>query len=151
VTDGPIDLDNLPPTQQLILDVLAARYRLGEQLWTFSSKGMRRPMDALAKAGLIGWKSGITENTIRAWLTDAGKSAVLYAGYEPPKHRPAAAIMSWDWREQPDLNQLAGLVRSLTGGALHVQPADTGMDQCGIVLSTVPLGEAAATDVWRER
>lgn len=146
-----VNVDSLPPTQQLILDVLAARHRLGEQLWTFPAKGMRRPMDALANAGLIGWKSGVTEGTVRAWLTEAGRDAVLYAGYEPPKQRPAAAIMSWDCRQQPDLDELAGLLRNLTGGGLHLHSADTGSDEYGIVLSTVSLDEVTATTVWRER
>ena len=36
------DTDSLPPTQYLVLDVLAARYRLGENAWTFPARDARR-------------------------------------------------------------------------------------------------------------
>ena len=32
------DADALPPTQQLVLEVLGARSRLGENVWTFASR-----------------------------------------------------------------------------------------------------------------
>ncbi|GGN39650.1 hypothetical protein FHR83_006674 [Actinoplanes campanulatus] len=77
------DLDRLPPTQQLILDTLAARYRLGEQVWTFSTvhgKALR----ALEQAGLVTLLNGIVEHSTRARLTEAGKAAVLSGDYQPP-------------------------------------------------------------------
>ena len=117
-------------------------------MWTFPSR-FRPQMDALASAGLIGWKSGIVGKTVLAWLTEAGKAAVLLDGYEPPKPRDAAAVLSWDCREQPDLDGLARIVRDLTGGALHLRAADTGSDQYAIVLSTVPLDETAAAEVFK--
>jgi hypothetical protein len=78
-----LNVDRLPPTQQLILEVLAARYRLGEQVWTFPSvhgKALR----ALERAGLAQLQNGIVEHSIRARLTDASQAAVLSAGYQPP-------------------------------------------------------------------
>ncbi|WP_422744289.1 hypothetical protein ACN27B_08560 [Micromonospora sp. WMMD754] len=77
------DADDLPPTQYLILEVLAARHRTGETLWTFPAK-LRPHMDALANLGLIGWKSGITEGTIRAWLTEQGLAAAISPTYITP-------------------------------------------------------------------
>jgi hypothetical protein len=59
------------------------------------------------------------------------------------------AIMSWDWRGQPDLTELARAVREVSGGGVHLVEADTGSDQYAIVLSDQPLDKAAATDAYR--
>ncbi|MEW2474627.1 hypothetical protein AB0875_12630 [Micromonospora gifhornensis] len=80
---GLIDTDHLPPTQYLILEVLAARHRLGETTWTFPSR-FRAVLHALADAGLIGWKSGVAPRSYIAWLTGAGRSAVLSDTYVAP-------------------------------------------------------------------
>ena len=77
-----LDTDNLPPTQYLILEVLAARYRTGEHAWTFPAR-VRNHLDALADLGLVGCKSGIVPRTALAWFTDAGRAAALLEGYEP--------------------------------------------------------------------
>lgn len=87
-----VDTDNLPPTQYLVLEVLAARHRLGEQLWTFPSRpAIRVAADQLASLGLIGWKGGVEPKTIRAWLTDAGRAAALMEGYESPDFKRGVA------------------------------------------------------------
>lgn len=75
--------DRLPPTQKLVLEVLAARHRLGETMWTFDAihgKALR----GLEQAGLVNLHNGIVEHSIRAELTDAGLAAVVHAGYQPP-------------------------------------------------------------------
>lgn len=77
------DVDALPPTQYLALEVLAARHRLGEHLWTFPTN-IRPALEALALAGLVGWKGGATHGTVRAWLTETGRAAVLAGSYSPP-------------------------------------------------------------------
>lgn len=91
-----VDTDDLPPTQSLITEVLAARHRTGEQMWTFPSR-LRAHMTALGEAGLIGWKSGIEPNTILAWLTDAGRAAALKDGYVTPNDAaPARLEAVWE-------------------------------------------------------
>lgn len=77
------DIDDLTPTQQLILDGLAARHRLGERVWPFSTR-LRPALDALESAGLITLMHGNVERTVRASLTEAGQAAVLAPGYTPP-------------------------------------------------------------------
>jgi hypothetical protein len=77
------DTGNLPPTQELVLEVLAARSRLGEYTWTFPSRFVPT-LRALEQAGLIWWKHGVIERTCLAGLTDAGCEAVLFAGYTVP-------------------------------------------------------------------
>lgn len=77
------DVDRLPATQQLVLEVLSARHRLGEPVWTFPSlhgKALR----ALEQAGLVHLQNGIVEHSLRARLTEAGQAAVITAGYQPP-------------------------------------------------------------------
>lgn len=80
-----LDVDSLPPTEYLALEALAARHRLGEQSWTFPAQPrIVAAVHALARRGLVDVKSGVAPKTILAWLTDAGRSAALREGYEPP-------------------------------------------------------------------
>lgn len=65
-----------------------------------------------------------------------------------------ASILTWDWREQPNLAELAELLLELTNGRLHLKSVDTGSDQYAVVISTVELDQAAvnaAYDVWYRR
>lgn len=90
------------PTQELVLEVLAARHRLGECIWTFS----RRPaitvaLDQLAELGLVGYDSGVVERTWKAWLTDAGRNVAMSSTYQPPS-MPAIARHQYEvrWAEE---------------------------------------------------
>jgi hypothetical protein len=72
----PVDVDTLPPTQYLILEVLAARARTGETNWSFPTS-LERALLALQSAGLVATFGSTRPKTVRARLTDAGKSACL--------------------------------------------------------------------------
>lgn len=76
----------LTPTEELVMEVLAARARTGETLWTFTS---RAPITAAAKRledrGLV-WVD-TAPNAFHAGLTDAGKAACLDPGYITPNER----------------------------------------------------------------
>lgn len=85
------DVDNLPPTQELILEVLAARHRLGERLWPFPSS-LQRQIDALCHAGLAWQASGNVPRTVRAGLTDAGVAEMLHGPYVSPVHKPIERV-----------------------------------------------------------
>lgn len=76
----------LTPTQDLIMEVLAARHRLGERMWPFDTK-LRQPLLALERRGYIGFKGGIVERTYNVWLSEAGKNEYLDASYIPPTRR----------------------------------------------------------------
>jgi hypothetical protein len=78
-----VDVDSLPPTEYLVMDVLAARARLGETYWTFPSR-LRPAMRSLADRGLLWWQPGNVPHTIQAFLTGEGRAAVLYEGYTDP-------------------------------------------------------------------
>lgn len=73
----------LTPTEDLILEVLAARYRLGENVWTFD-KRHKSSLDKLQSRGLVTVMHGIVENTCRASLTEEGKAEHLSPTYKAP-------------------------------------------------------------------
>lgn len=78
------------PTEALILEVLAARYRLGETCWTFNSQNSVA-LDKLELKGLVTWKHGVTEHSALVWLTDEGKALMLSNKYIPDNEVGQAA------------------------------------------------------------
>lgn len=88
-------MDTIPtipttPLQEMILEVLAARHRLGEHVWTFERNGpVTMALLYLAKVGLIEFKHGVVEKTYLAWLTDAGRGQQLSDNYQTPRGRCA--------------------------------------------------------------
>jgi hypothetical protein len=64
-------LDGLTPMEYLILDVMVARYRLGDNSWTFPTT-FRPVLERLERRGYLNYKSGIVEHTQYAWLTEDG-------------------------------------------------------------------------------
>lgn len=79
MSEGP----DLTPKEDLMLEALLARHRLGEHLWTFESRH-RSTAESLAQKGLAGWKSGIVEKTIMVWMTDEARELYLSVSYVPP-------------------------------------------------------------------
>lgn len=72
----------LTPTQDLIMEVLAARARLGEPFWTFST--VLSPMArALCDLGLVTIDSAVTGD-MRLRLTQEGREEYLSTSYSPP-------------------------------------------------------------------
>lgn len=65
-------------------------------------------------------------------------------------------ILTWDVREQPDLNKLATAVLDLSrrGWAVHLTPVeDTGCDEYALIVSDRSYEQAEATEAylrWRE-
>lgn len=74
----------LTPSEELALEVLAARTRLGESVWTFKTRH-QKALDSLASKGLVFTTHGVVEKTVRAGLTEEGRAAVLSANYTAPK------------------------------------------------------------------
>lgn len=96
----------LTPTQELTLEVLAARYRLGEQWWTFHH--MHRPaLRALAAAGLVQMTDGPGSAPVRAWLTDEGVTAYVHPDYRTPADRIREQVTV----KQAELNRLWTMLR----------------------------------------
>jgi hypothetical protein len=75
---------NFTPTEDLMLEALIARLRLGEHIWTFDSKH-RKTAENLAKKGWVGWKHGIVENSIMVWpANEEIRSELVKYDYKAP-------------------------------------------------------------------
>lgn len=75
-----------PPTQHLLLDLLAARARLDETCWTVPNR-CRPAIGALAGHGLVEFKSATIPGHTLVWLTAAGRDAAMMTDYVPPSER----------------------------------------------------------------
>lgn len=78
-----LNVDDLSPTQYLIVETLTARARLGEPYWTFPTS-VRKAVRELADRGVVQWKSGVVPKTVQVWLTDLGRLAALAFNYQIP-------------------------------------------------------------------
>ncbi len=77
--------DTLPPLQDLLVELLAARHRLGEQMWTLTQNApVTKALRELETIGVLGWKHGIVENTYLAWLTDEARGQYMDPEHVPP-------------------------------------------------------------------
>lgn len=81
----------LTPSEDLALEVLAARYRLGENLWTFEARH-KKTLDKLAARGYVSVIHGIVEKTVRASLTEQGKRASISDSYLSPLESEAEEL-----------------------------------------------------------
>lgn len=73
------------PTEELILEVLTARYRLGEKSWTFKSN-VNKALTKLENKQLIFWKTAGDGNTSLAFFTPLGKALMLSTKYYNPNN-----------------------------------------------------------------
>lgn len=73
----------LPPTQYLMMEVCAARHRLGEPYWTFP-RSMTNIARSLQIRRLVRYDAGVMQDTIRVWITTAGVRMFLSDAYAPP-------------------------------------------------------------------
>lgn len=81
----------LTPTEELIMEVLGARLRLGEDMWTLgdSTKAAARKLEA---RDLITMTHGIVEKTYRASLTRKGTDMALSSDYTSPLEDRSARL-----------------------------------------------------------
>jgi hypothetical protein len=68
------------------MEVLAARWRLGETQWPFPRR-LRHALCALEGLGLLWFESDITPGYYRVVITEAGRAAAMSATYDPPAER----------------------------------------------------------------
>lgn len=59
-------------------------------------------------------------------------------------------ILTWDCREQPDLDKLARVVLELShSGEVHLTPVDdTGCDESALIVADRPYGQPEATETF---
>lgn len=58
-------------------------------------------------------------------------------------------VLTWDWKEQPDLDDLARIVHDVSQCHVHLYQVDTGSDQYALVVARNPIGSQAAHDAYR--
>ena len=111
----PLDIDNLPPTQYLVLEVLAARARTGEVLWTFPSH-LAVPLRALEDRGLVSVMHGVAPGSLRARLTEIGKAHVLKGDYVSPLAQQVLDAVEEGMRAASDLLAKIGTPQAIENG-----------------------------------
>lgn len=57
-------------------------------------------------------------------------------------------VMRWDWKEQPDMEQLARIVGELSGGRLHMHVPNTDCDEYALVVTDGPLSPRMVDAAW---
>ncbi|UVK59806.1 helix-turn-helix DNA binding domain protein [Gordonia phage Aleemily] len=84
----------MTPTEELFMEALSARARLGEPWWTYEANATNtRVAKSLESQGLITMLSAQVERTFRAALTPRGKAEWLTEGYTPPILNEARALL----------------------------------------------------------
>lgn len=96
------------------MEVLAARYRLGETLWPFTTNaGIWVAAKKLVKRGWIWTENGQVERTFRAGLTEEGKRVwEMNKPYNPPLPLPSSRK---DCYEHPEVGPAYACARCRTG------------------------------------
>lgn len=69
VVDLPSVIEESTPTEELILENLIARRRLGHVIWPFPSK-LKRQLETLEQRGAIGYQPGNVEKHYNVWLNE---------------------------------------------------------------------------------
>lgn len=59
-------------------------------------------------------------------------------------------VVTWDWREQPDMRLIADALTRLLGDGVHVAWPETGTDQYAVVLSDRPFTAEQAAAAYRK-
>lgn len=90
-------MTDLTPTEDLVLEVLAARVRSGETCWVFEQRH-QATLQSLETKGLLTFGADPTGTMLRAFLTDAGRAECLTDGYTEPVTRLREHIAEQDRR-----------------------------------------------------
>ena len=68
---------------------------------------------------------------------------------EPAVAESRFELVTWDWKESPDMMEIGRAIARLSGGRAFITEVDTGSDQVAIFVSTVPMTIGAATEMYR--
>ncbi len=58
-------------------------------------------------------------------------------------------VMSWDWKEHIDLDQLGCIIHDLSGGDINLYEVDTDSDQEAIVISRGEMTPEQVVEAYR--
>jgi hypothetical protein len=59
-----------------------------------------------------------------------------------------AEVVSWDWKEQPDLDKLGDVIRRVSGGACDLRAIDTAGDDYAVVVSDHVMDVPEARELY---
>lgn len=62
--------------------------------------------------------------------------------------KPEPRVLVWDYRQQPDLDELAEAIADVSRGTVHLTQVDTGSDEHAIVLAARPLDAVEAYELY---
>jgi hypothetical protein len=82
-TTEPWDEEDFTPTQNLILEVLQARLRLGERVWTFAPT-LKKQIEFLTAKGLINHKHGAGGGILVFPATETFRASLIASPYKIP-------------------------------------------------------------------
>lgn len=111
-------MSDLTPTEDLILEVLAARVRCGESCWVFDQRH-QATLQALEAKGLLTFDVDPTGTALRAFLTDAGRTESLSEGYTEPVTRLRERVA--ELAQSLELTQEVRREEARTRGALQAE------------------------------
>lgn len=60
-------------------------------------------------------------------------------------------IVEWDWKEEPNWENIAGAVRNFSEDKVYLALADTRSETYALVIANGPLTLDDATELWREQ
>ena len=60
-------------------------------------------------------------------------------------------ILTWDYRQQPDMVELARIVLAMSGGTVHITPVETGGSEYAVVVSSEPFSALDAFKAYSRR
>jgi hypothetical protein len=64
---------------------------------------------------------------------------------------PRTAVVSWDWREQPDLQDLGRRVADISNGRAYLTEVATHCDDYALIVSTEPMTPDEAYEAYLMR
>lgn len=62
----------------------------------------------------------------------------------------SVAVITWDWKEYPDWDEIAAAVRQLSDGQIDLALAETNSDQFALVIANHPLTQNFANSLWED-
>jgi len=112
--------------------------------------------------GEVAALAGVDAKTVTRWA-EAGLLPVAFtfpSGHRRYRRSDVDALLAkqkqpsrtyaltWDCRQQPDLDELAKAIEVLSMGRVHLTQVDTGSDEYAIVLAARPLDAEEAYRIW---
>lgn len=101
-----LQCDALTPMQELAMEVLSARHRLGESFWTFESR-FRATLRALEDGGLVHIIDGHVAGPVEARLSAAGRLIYVSTNYQSPADHLREKLAE----KQAEIDQLWSMLR----------------------------------------